>query len=148
MKVLTLSMGILGCGLGSAPVLLALSIWLGCYQWGVVGLDSACEGTALIFRVVLDFGGIVCEEFCFFFYFLTLSVSQLPSEVTNCKVVGCASGVRLLSTALGLSFLDKGVGTSPTATQVGPICVQTRLGLPGTCLRPAELFQTSCGRQT
>ena len=36
--------------------------------------------------------------------FSPLSVSQLPSEVANCKVVGCASGVGLLPAALGPSF--------------------------------------------
>ena len=40
-----------------------------------------------------------------------------------CKVVGCASSVGLLPAALGPSFLDKGVGTDPNATQVGPACV-------------------------
>ena len=139
-------MGILGCGWGSTPVLLAPSVWLGCCWWGVVGLDSASEGTTLIFRVVLGFGGIVCEEFCFVFFFLPLFVSQLPNEVANCKVVRCASGVGLLLVALGPSFLDKGVGISPAATQVGLAYMQTRPGLLGTCLRQAELFQTSCGR--
>ena len=62
--------------------------------------------------------------------------------------MGCASSVGLLLAPLGPSFLDKGVGTGPTATQVGPACAQTRPGLPGMCLREAELFQTSCGRQT
>ena len=51
-----------------------------------------------------------------------------------CEVVGCANGVRLLPAALGPSFLDKGVGTGPAATQVGPAYAQTRPGLPGTCL--------------
>ena len=78
--------------------------------------------------------------------FSPLFASQLPSEVSNCKVVGYASGVRLLPTALSPSFLDKGVGTGPAATQVGPTCAQTRLGLPGTCLWQIELFQTSCGK--
>ena len=55
-------------------------------------------------------------------------------------VLGYASGVGLLPAALGPSFLDKGVGTSPVATQFGPACAQTRPGLPGTCLRQAELF--------
>ena len=55
-------------------------------------------------------------------------------------VLGYASGVGLLPAALGPSFLDKGVGTSPVATQVGPACAQTRPGLPVTCLRQAELF--------
>ena len=64
----------------------------------------------------------------FFFFFLPLSVSQLPSEVTNCKVVGCASGVGLLPVALGPIFLDKRDGTGPAATQVGPACAQTRPG--------------------
>ena len=36
------------------------------------------------------------------------------SEV--CKVVGYASGVRLLPATLDPSFLDKGVGTGPVAT--------------------------------
>ena len=72
-------MGILGCGLGSALILLAPSIWLGCCWWGIVGLDSTCEGMTLMFRDVLDFGGIACEGFCV----LSLSVSQLPSEVAN-----------------------------------------------------------------
>ena len=62
--------------------------------------------------------------------------------------MGYASGVGLLPVTLSPSFLDKGVGTSPTATQVSPACAQTRPGLPETCLRQAELFQTSCGRQT
>ena len=43
-------------------------------------------------------------------------VSQLPSVVANCKVVGCASSVGLLLAALDLSFLDKGVGTDPIST--------------------------------
>ena len=67
MKTLALSMGILGGGWGSAPILLAPSVWLGCCWWGVVGLDSAYEGTTLMFRVVLDFGGIVCEGICVLF---------------------------------------------------------------------------------
>ena len=67
--------------------------------------------------------------------------------VGYCKVVGCASSVGLLPTALGPSFLDKGVGTGPTATQFGPVCAQTMPGLPESCLRQADLFQTSCGRQ-
>ena len=50
------------------------------------------------------------------YFFLPLFVSQLPSEVANCKVVRSASGVGLLLAALGSSFLDKGVGISPTAT--------------------------------
>ena len=63
-------------------------------------------------------------------------------------MVGCASNVGLLPAALGPSFLDKGVETGPTATQVGSACTQTRPGLPGTCLQQTKLFQTSCGRQT
>ena len=69
------------------------------------------------------------------FFFLPLFVSQLPSGVANCKVVGCASSVGLLPAALGPSFLDEGVGTGPAATQVSPTCMQTRPGLLGTCLR-------------
>ena len=80
------------------------------------------------------------------FIFSPLSVSQLPSEVANYKVVGCASSVGLLLAALGLSFLNKRVGTDPTATQFGPTCAQTMLGLRGTYLWQAKLFQISCGR--
>ena len=91
MKTLALSVGILGDGWGSAPVLLAPSVCLCCYWWGVVGLDSTYEGTALIFCVVLDFDGIVREGLCV----LSLSVSQLPSRVANCNVVGLFCNVRL-----------------------------------------------------
>ena len=49
-------------------------------------------------------------------------------SINFCKVVGCASGVGLLLATLGPSFLDKGVGTGPAATQVGPTCAQTRPG--------------------
>ena len=63
-------------------------------------------------------------------------------------MVGCASSVGLLPATLSLSFLDKGVGIGPTATQFDPTCAQTMPSLPGTCLRQAELFQISCGRQT
>ena len=122
-------MGILGGGWGSTPILLAPSVWLSCCWWGVVGLDSACKGTTLMFRVILDFGGIICEGF----YVLPLSVSQLPSEVANCKVVGLVCNVGLLLTTLGPSFLDKGVGTGPTGTNLGPACVQTTPRLPGFC---------------
>ena len=49
--------------------------------------------------------------------------------------MGCASGIGLLLAALVPSFLDKGVGTSPVATQVGLACTQTRPGFPGTYLQ-------------
>ena len=65
-----------------------------------------------------------------------------------CTVVGCASSVGLLPAVLGPSFLDKGVETGPAATQFGLACAQTMPNLPGTCLQQAELFQTSCGKQT
>ena len=55
-------------------------------------------------------------------------------------MVGCASSVWLLPAALGLSFLDKGVGTGPATIQFGPAYAQTKPGLPGTCLREAKLF--------
>ena len=77
MKMLALSIGILGYGWGLAPITLAPSAWLGYCWWGVVGLDSACKGTALIFRVVLDFGGICLRGL------LSLSASQLLSGVAN-----------------------------------------------------------------
>ena len=60
---------------------------------------------------------------------------------------GCASSVGMFPVALGPSFLDKRVGSGPTATQFDPVCAQTISGLPKTCLRQAELFQISCGRQ-
>ena len=62
--------------------------------------------------------------------------------------MGCASGVGLPSAALSPSFLDKRVGTGPISAQVDSTCAQTRLGLPGTCLRQAKLFQANRGRQT
>ena len=65
-----------------------------------------------------------------------------------CKVVGCASNIGLLLAALGPSFLDKGVGTGLATTQFGSVCAQTMPSLPRMCLRQAELFQVSCGRQT
>ena len=65
------------------------------------------------------------------FVFSPLFVSQL---LANCKVVSCASSVGLLPATLSPSFLDKGVGTGPTATQFGPACAQTMPGLPETCL--------------
>ena len=77
MKMLALSVGILGCGWGPAPTSLAPSAWLGCCWWGVIGLDFACEGISLIFHVVLDFGGICLRGL------LSLSASQLPSGVAN-----------------------------------------------------------------
>ena len=63
-------------------------------------------------------------------------------------MVGYASSVGLLPVALGPSFLDKGVRTGPTVTQLGPACAQTMPGLPGTCLRQVGLFQISCDRQS
>ena len=90
-------------------------------------MDSTYEGMALMFRVILDFGGIVCEGFCV----LSLSVSQLLSGVANFKVVGLICNVRLLPTILGPSFLDKGVGTGPTETHLSPACAQTTPRLPG-----------------
>ena len=80
-----------------------------------------------MFCVVLDFGGIVCEGF----YVLSLFVSQLPSGVINCKVVGLVCNVRLLPTTLGPSFLDKGVRTNPTGTHLGLTCAQTTPCLSG-----------------
>ena len=48
-----------------------------------------------------------------------------------CKVVGLVCNVGLLPTALGPSFLDKGIGTGPTGTHLGPACAQTTPRLPG-----------------
>ena len=80
--------------------------------------------------------------------FSPLSVSQLPSEVANCKVVGLACSVGLLPNALDSSFLDKEAEIGPTATQFGPACAQTMPCLLGACLQQAELFQISYGKQT
>ena len=45
--------------------------------------------------------------------------------------MGLVCNVGLLPTALGPSFLDKGVGTGPTGTHLGPACAQTTPCLPG-----------------
>ena len=48
-----------------------------------------------------------------------------------CKVVGLVCNVGLLPTALGPSFLDKGVGIGPIETHLGPTCAQITPRLPG-----------------
>ena len=45
--------------------------------------------------------------------------------------MGLVCNVGLLPTALGPSFLDKGIGTGPTGTHLGPACAQTTPRLPG-----------------
>ena len=45
--------------------------------------------------------------------------------------MGLVCNVGLLPTALGLSFLDKGVRTDPIGTHFGPTCAQTTPRLPG-----------------
>ena len=82
--MLALLVGILGYGWGLAPTLLIPFAWLGYCWWGIVGLDSCYEGTTLMFRVVLDFGGMVCKGFCL----LSLFISQLPNGVANLNMVG------------------------------------------------------------
>ena len=125
--MLALSVGILGCGWGSAPILLIPSAWLGCCGWDFVGRDSACKGTTLIFRVVLDFRGIACEGFCL----LSLFASQLPSKVANLNVVGLSwFWAGLPPTALGPSVLDNRVRISPIVTHLGLACAQTITCLP------------------
>ena len=52
----------------------------------------------------------------------------------DCKGVGLACSVGLLPTALGPSFLDKRIGTGPTATQFGLAYAQIMPRLLGTCL--------------
>ena len=144
MKVLALSMGILEWGWGLAPILLAPSAWLGCCWWGVVGLDFACEGTSLIFRVILDFGGI-CP-----WGLLSLSLPQLlVKSPTLCRgLFFCILCVRLPSVVMSPSILGKGVETSLATTHLGLVCAQIMPCLPGMCLRQAELFQGIHGRQT
>ena len=56
--------------------------------------------------------------------------------------------VGLPSAVMGPSVLDKGVEPSPATAQPELICAQTIPRLPGVCLRQAELFQRSHGRQT
>ena len=56
--------------------------------------------------------------------------------------------VGLPPAVMGPSMLGKGVDTGPTITQPGLVCAQTMPRLPGVCLRQAELFQRSHGRQT
>ena len=48
-----------------------------------------------------------------------------------CKVVSLVCNVGLLPTALGPSFLNKGVGTGPTGTHYDPACAQTTPRLLG-----------------
>ena len=45
--------------------------------------------------------------------------------------MGLVCNVGLFPTTLGPSFLDKGVGTGPIGTHLGPACVQTTPRLPG-----------------
>ena len=47
-----------------------------------------------------------------------------------CKVGSNANSVGLLPAALGLSFLDKGIGTGPIATHLGSACARTMPCLP------------------
>ena len=67
-KKLVFSVGILCCCCGPAPTPLAPFDWLG--QCGMASLDFACNGMVLMFRVVFDFRGIICEgSICFPFLF-------------------------------------------------------------------------------
>ena len=70
-------------------------------------------------------------------------------------VVGLVCNVGLLPTTLGPSFLDKGVGTGPNETHLGPACVQTTPRLPGFGYMPIasraaikKLWQTNIIRIT
>ena len=49
---------------------------------------------------------------------------------------------------MGPGMLGKGVETSPAAIHPGLVCAQTMPHLLEMCLRQAELFQGSHGRQT
>ena len=53
-----------------------------------------------------------------------------------------------LPAVMGPSMLGKGVETSLATAQFGLVCAQTMPRLLGVCLRQAELFQRSHGRQT
>ena len=57
------------------------------------------------------------------FHFLTFDDFIITLNIY--KVVGLVCNVGLLSTALGPSFLDKGVGTGLTETHLGPACART-----------------------
>ena len=140
MKVLALLVGILGRGCGWAPILLTPSVQLGCCWWGVVGLDFACEGTVLMFHVILDLGGICLRGL------LSQSAFQLPSGVTNLNVVGLFCNVGLGCLLLGPSVLSKGVKTNLAWTHFDPACAQTMPRLPRTsftCPWQAKLLRMS-----
>ena len=66
--------------------------------------------------MILRISGLICK------YGKYVLDANKIKWIKMCKVVGCASDVGLLLAALGPSFLDKGVGTGPAATQVGPTC--------------------------
>ena len=112
--------------------------------------------------IKISFGSVLLllcpffSSFCSIFILLNRTyISATLTSTTRCsltfalcKVVGYVGSVGLLLATLSLSFLDKGVGTGPTATQFGLACVQTMPGLSETCLQQIELFQISCGKQT
>ena len=87
-----------------------------------------------MFYIALDLGGICLRGP------LSLSISQLPSEVANLMWWAFLCSIGLPPTVLGPSVLIKGVETGPTETQLGPACVQTIPRLPGACLRQVGLF--------
>ena len=70
-------------------------------------------------------------------------------------MVGLVCNVRLLPTALGPSFLDKGFGTGPTETHLSPACAQATPRLPSFGYMPMasratikKLWQTDIIRIT
>ena len=90
MKKLALSIGFLCCCCGLASASLAPFAWLG---WcGMASLDSAYDGTALIFRIIFEGHNLQGISL------LSMSFSQLPSEIVNLNVVGlfCVVGPRPL----------------------------------------------------
>ena len=117
MKMLALSVGILGCGWGLAPVLLITSAWFGCCWCGVVGLDSACEGTTLMLRRLLFFVHI---------YFPT----PQRSRQFKCSGPFCDFRLDCLLLYWGPSVLDKRVKTDPIAVHLGLACAQAMPPFP------------------
>ena len=126
MKVLALSVRTLGYSCGSAPILLTPSVWLNCCWWSVVGLDSACEGTALMFCVVQDLCSILFVRASIPTYF----PSPQRSRQFKCGGPFLQCWARLSPTVIGPSVLSKGVKTGPTTTHFGPACAQTMPRLP------------------
>ena len=123
MKMLALLVGILGCGWGLAPTLLIPFAWLGYCWWGAVGLDSTCEGTTLMFHVVLDFGGMLLSS---------IPVCFLTPQRSRQFKYGAPFwdyGLGCLWPYYGPKVLRRKVKTGPIVTHLKPACTQTKAPL-------------------